>query len=505
MSLRFLPFRLDRPTIIVGLGVILFGIIMTDWSLIKATVYDGYSADLGNMWQSVWNLGHGYGWVFTHPISGDQLPRLAIHADYLLLGYLPWVFWDTGWKIMLATQAIGVSLAAWALYWLGRRIHGHATIAAMLAIAYLSAGSVQFPTLWQYHSVLLVPTFLLAMTEGMVARRRPWMAWLWFGLALVSVEQVGLVAGPLMAWLWWHEGQRRRAWASLIIGWTWSWLHFGLIIPFFRPDMLGPHLLLESYYPLADAGSITAWSQILSPQWLTARLWQSRHLVSSVLLLLPFGGLALAHPLILLAAIAILPFWLADLPTAYTLMYQHHVLTLPILALATCFGIQFILQRLRPFRPWVSRWLAVWLMMCGFLATRSFSLFPWTRIDLTAWRLTDPDLPALAKQIQKLPSTATVAHNPGMEPQARSFRVSWQMPRGAAQADYLIFYQPRLRIVARNTRTKRLADQSRELQAFVQVTAAWKRVASYRRGAIYQRQRPLTDREREEMIQAMGG
>src|SRR5690349_19849557 len=64
--------------------------------------------DLGNMDQVLWNSLHGRWFVMTDPLSAVHQVRTAVHADFLLLAYLPfYALWPDP-RLIVVVQAVAV-------------------------------------------------------------------------------------------------------------------------------------------------------------------------------------------------------------------------------------------------------------------------------------------------------------------------------------------------------------------------------------------------------------
>ena len=101
---------------------------MAVWAVaLFAVVHDGYSTyrfgrfDFGNMIQAVWSTSHGRVLETTDGANGEQVSRLASHADPFLALLSPlWMLWPSPLVLALA-QIVVVSLGALPVFWLGRK------------------------------------------------------------------------------------------------------------------------------------------------------------------------------------------------------------------------------------------------------------------------------------------------------------------------------------------------------------------------------------------------
>ncbi|MBI2984841.1 MAG: DUF2079 domain-containing protein [Candidatus Kerfeldbacteria bacterium] len=430
--------QLAVAAVITAIG--LFALYFSWLSIRRAAVYDAQSHDLANMWQTVWNVAHGQGFSFTHQEWGINTPRLAVHADYLLMAFAPLVrIWPRP-ELLLVSQAAVAGAGAWFVYRLARRRLGRPTTAVILAISYLFYGPLQTAVTYQFHAITLAPTFILGLVEAVVSGRRVWVFWLWLVLLLITKEQVGFIVGPLSWWLWWRRGRRALAWTSLGLAWVYSAAHFFFIIPSQAPN--GQHFVLQFYYGDLGSGLIAQMTSIFNPAtWLDR--FGPREFASALYLLVPIGFLPLFSPWMVFAFLALVPHWLAQGWTPSSVLYHNHVLAIPFLWLGAMHGWERI-QRWWPamFRhrpPVVTGYLVLWVVVGSTL----IGLLPWSRTFDSAYLLRDPELAVVRRKKEEfIRPTDRVAYSRGLALLMKDRQTAWFLPRGAQQADVVALYKP---------------------------------------------------------------
>ena len=96
-------------------GFFVLGVAAVLWSIASirvAEVFTAHAQDTGNMWQTMWNVAHGHGFTMTFSNTGEQISRLAIHADYLLVLLAP-LSWFATSDALVVLQALAVVAGAW--------------------------------------------------------------------------------------------------------------------------------------------------------------------------------------------------------------------------------------------------------------------------------------------------------------------------------------------------------------------------------------------------------
>jgi uncharacterized membrane protein len=188
--------------------------------------------DLGNMVQAVWSTAHGRP-LETTLGTGEQVSRLAAHADPILVALAPlWLLAPS--PLTLAAVQIGAcALGALPVFWLGRRHLGCQNAALLLALAYLSYPWLIWTALDAMHPVTLaIPIFLYAIWFLDVDR-------LWaFAVCAVLVagtgELMGLALAGLGIWYWLARGRRRAGLIIAAAGLAWTVVAVKVIIPIFQ-------------------------------------------------------------------------------------------------------------------------------------------------------------------------------------------------------------------------------------------------------------------------------
>ena len=151
---------------------------MAAWSCaLFVVVRDGYESfrigrfDFGNMVQAVWSTVDGRLLETTDGATGEQMSRLSVHVDPLLVLLTPlWIVWPSPLVLALA-QIVVVSLGALPVFWLGRRHLGSERAAALLALGYLAYPWVVTSAASAIHPVTFAVPFALYLR--LVSRYEP--------------------------------------------------------------------------------------------------------------------------------------------------------------------------------------------------------------------------------------------------------------------------------------------------------------------------------------------
>ncbi len=379
--------RINLITLIV---VMLVGLYSGGFGLLAARAYDAHESggafDLGNYAQALWHAARGEGLrLTTVPEFGST--RFAMHVEptlfllaplYAVAGYDP--------RFLLWFQAAFVGLGGIPLYALARRRLTHDWAALGVVLAYFLLPALESVTLFDFHTVGLMPTLVLAgcyfLDHALTTpsdRRGLWwdralcgriemdvevqtkwlpvlLSSLCFGLALSTKEDVPLHLFLFGLYLMllrkrWHLGGIMSLTSAI-----WFYVAVFLIIPAARPD--GGHSPYLGFF--SRLGSTPA--EILGSPLRAPGVWlelltapDTLHGVGMLTIpfaLTPFLGL----PFLIIAAPTFAIALFSSNPLMHRLETYHYAApAIPFVALAAVEGIARLASGLEQILPLRSR------------------------------------------------------------------------------------------------------------------------------------------------------
>lgn len=339
---------LRRPSVIVWVAIGLFVLFFGSANWFRQVNLHTAQFDMGNMDQILWHSLHGNWFHFTDPAHPVNVARVAYHADYLLLSYLPFYALFPDPRTPLLLQVLAVASGAIPLFWLARKkIGGDA--AALLSALYLLYPTLGWATIFDVHAVVLtMPIFLWAWWA---ATERQW--WFYYPLILLAVlakEEVGVIVAAMGLYWIWRPGYRIMGMITIVIGLGWSALMLGWAIPNARH--VPGHFALEYYAYLGGNYSEVLKNIIFHPQLILDRLysWDAFSMLKT--LLLPVGLVAiLGLPVLLVAAPAFLINLLSTNSAQHTIYFHYLTTIVPFVFLASTEGLAFARRCLRAWKP----------------------------------------------------------------------------------------------------------------------------------------------------------
>lgn len=322
--------------------IFLIGLYTTYFSAISILRYDHFYTgkfDLGNMAQTVWNTSQGRIFEITDPNGTATVSRLAFHADFLLVLLAPfyWIWSDP--RMLLIIQTVVVACGAYFVFLIAKDVIKNKNIAFVLAFAYLINPSVERANIYDFHSVTLATTFLLATYYFL--RKKQYVGFGIFALlAAISKEQVWVIIalfGILV--FFWHK--KRVLGTSIFI---FSLAMFYFFVSYAIPHSLGSnHFALSYYAEFGDSPADVIKAMIFSPDKVLQLVLQESRLEYLHQLFSPLGYLPVLTPWFLIFAgpdFAIN--LLSNNAQLHQIYYQYTATITPFLFLGAIYGIRYI-------------------------------------------------------------------------------------------------------------------------------------------------------------------
>src|SRR3989304_5843101 len=148
--------------IVLVILTIIYNIYFIYASFLRYENFYAGKFDLGNMVQTVWNTAHSNIFRLTDPNATREVSRLAFHSDFILILFAPfYLLWEDP-RMLLLIQTVVVAFGGIFVFLIANHILKNKNISLVLALAYFINPGVNFSNLYDFHSVTLSTTFLLA-------------------------------------------------------------------------------------------------------------------------------------------------------------------------------------------------------------------------------------------------------------------------------------------------------------------------------------------------------
>lgn len=347
----------NKYKILLWVLIIVYSIYFSFFTILRyKTLYASYF-DLGIMHQTVHNTFKAIvnqDWnrllELTNPNGPEQIKRMGIHNDLLLVLLAPFYFIHDGPETLLVIQSIVLALGAWAIFNIAIQIFGklkHAQLLSFIfAFAYLMYTPMQRANIFEFHSVALSTAFLLFMFHFWL-RSRYYLSFIFFALSLLTKEQVALTTlfFGLYSYFFPDPKEKVRGKYGLVLAaisliwFSWS-IHY--IIPHFRGSK---HFALSYYGDFGETPIGVIIGIVDHPYSVIKYVFQIDSLRYFFFLLGPLGFLSIFSPIQLLIS---LPEFainiLSNDPHMKNIIFHYTAVIQPFIFVSAIYGVERIIK-----------------------------------------------------------------------------------------------------------------------------------------------------------------
>jgi uncharacterized membrane protein len=323
---------------VVYAGVAAYAVLFALGAVLHYSIFEMARFDLGNMVQAIWNTLHGH-FLETTTLSGHQHNRLGFHVDPFLILFAPLIWIPASGAILLVLQAVAVASGALPVFWLARKHLDSSRAGAMFAFAYLLYPATQFNAYTigdGFHPVsFALPLILYAIwfldEDRLVAFSVVAL------LAFTTKEELPLAVGCLGIWYAIRKGHRLFGFGVFATGLAVTLFNFLWVIPHFAPG--GVNAFAGRYAAVGGTPRGIVHKLFTDPGAFLHAVASGHKLAYVLLLFLPFLGIWLLEPLLLLGAVPDLAInLLSSNGNQTTVEFQYTAAIVPFIVAASIFG-----------------------------------------------------------------------------------------------------------------------------------------------------------------------
>lgn len=213
--------RRHLPEVLLGIFVVAYSIYFSLLTIKRAEKLYAHYFDLGIMHQTVYNTYKAIQTVdpsrileLTDPHNTtEQVKRMAIHNDIFLALLAPFYFIHAGFETILVIQTVVLAIGAVFVFLIARKVLKEVPYAQWLAlifsVSYLLYPPMQKANKFDFHSVTLATTFLLAMFYYLLDKKYT-KSFIFFILSLLTKEQVGMTTGFFGLYILYEQYKHHR-------------------------------------------------------------------------------------------------------------------------------------------------------------------------------------------------------------------------------------------------------------------------------------------------------
>src|SRR3989338_1315649 len=351
-----------KELILLSSMILLFVSFFSYYGIKRHQVYLSEYYDLGIMDQTVYNTSRGRILQLTDPTGFTTINRLAIHADVFLAVLAPLYWLYSGPVTLIILQVFTVALGSVFIYFLSKEILKSKIVSLGLVFLYLMYLPLQWSVIFDFHSVTLTTTFILAFFFFLVKRR--YLFSLFFAaLAIISKEQVAVTI--ILMSVYFYLIRREKKFSIYLIFMSVIWLvsFFFVFLPLFRQNS---HFALSRYQYLGTG--INAFVIILQKIFHIATVTYLWKIFS------PLAFLPLLSPFILFAMPDLLINILSDNANMQNILHHYTAVLTPVFFISAIYGIKFLIKR---FENKIN-YLWIILVIALFFASYKYSPLPYS-------------------------------------------------------------------------------------------------------------------------------
>lgn len=327
-SLKFLKdhWLVDAAVVLMTAIFIIAGILV---SLNRYWQYETFYYNFGVFDEAIWHVSRFQPPIIEHLLVGGKT-ILADHFDLSILLLAP-LFWFTDKsEVLLIVQALFAGLAGFVIYRIGIEVLKDKFVALSIAACYFFFVGIQNAVITDFQE-LTIMTLPITLTFLFIVKKKIKLFWIFFLLTLGFKEVTFLLGIGIAIFLFFYNKKwRRHALAVLIVSSLWGYLAMKVFIPYFSG---GIYLHMPD---LAEGvtGKVNAMADIpVKRQTLYFSFLQ-------------FGFLPFFAPGMWFAILQdyVMRFLPKYTTTYWTLGLHYNAVVSPLLAIASIFGLNFLLK-----------------------------------------------------------------------------------------------------------------------------------------------------------------
>lgn len=426
--------KLDPYFLIIVALSSLYLLYFTSFTSMKHETFLSGRFDLGNMSQTVWNTAHGKIFLLTNPDGIQQISRLGVHSDFLLILFAPFYLIWADPRVLLFIQSLTLASGGVFVYLIARKILQDNKLSLLLGASFLLNFWVHEENNFDFHAVVLATGLLLGASYFLLKKKYILFS-LFLALSVLTKENVFLIAAMFGLYFVFIE-KKRAVGAILAIA---SFVIFFYLTSVAIPNARGTdHFALSYYAYLGDSPGEVIKNVFLKPGTILSHIFTFSTFQYLHALLIPTGYLALLSPLALvLAAPDLAISILSNNPNLRSYQYHYGALIIPFVYLSTIYGVKFIIKRYNG--KYTKRAISYYLLAMMVLSLFLYSPLPGMK-DADYRPFKDTQSSKIKDYISIIPENASVSSSNNVGAHLSHRDEIYVIPHAISSADYVVLY-----------------------------------------------------------------
>lgn len=398
--------------------------------------------DLGNMTQTVWNTSRGNFFMLTNPDGTQNLSRLAIHSDFILIFFSPFYWIWSSPEVLLIGQSLILAFSGIFVYLISLHILKNKNLSLVLSISFYLNFWLHEENIFDFHAVTLATTFLLA-TFFFLLKKNYKLFFVFLFLSVITKENIFLIASIFGLYMI-LKTEKKIIGISLAI---FSFLMFFFLSSYAISNARGQsHFALGSYEYLGNSAEEVVKNIFLKPDIVFGQLYNFSTLEYLNYHLAPTGYLALLSPIYLVFTIPEAAIYLLSSNFEYR-SYQYHfgAAMLPFIYIATIYSIKFLNKKFN--NTLLPKFLPYYIGFASVFMFYNFS--PVVGMKQADNNIFEQNNAWVLQELKIIPETSSVAssNNVGAHLSHRDY--IYVVPFGMDRADYIVLYEEKPEIISK--------------------------------------------------------
>ncbi|OGH12017.1 MAG: hypothetical protein A2857_03690 [Candidatus Levybacteria bacterium RIFCSPHIGHO2_01_FULL_36_15] len=391
--------------------------------------------DLGNMDQTIWNTINGRIFLLTNPDHINIISRLAIHADFLLILLSPlYLLWQDP-RVLLFTQTLVLGIGAIYLYALGKDILKNKNLALAFSISYLLNPYLQKQNLFDFHSVSLATTFLLA-SFYYLNKNRYFAFIITIILSVLTKENIYLVASLYGIYIIFSKKKKAGIFLTAL-----SVLVFTFLVTKLIPQARGgsDHFALSYFGEFGSTPFEILKNIFLEPLKTIGVIATNENINYIINLFIPVGFLSVFSPLyIVFSSPDLLLNILSNNQNLKSNNFHYAAAIIPFIFISAIYGAKKILSL--KLKIMSKKTLFYFLLIMAIFSTWQYGVLPGSKnpaLEIYTRRQSDRDI--IEQFLHKIPSNLSIAATNNLGAHLSHREKIYTIPIGIDQADVILF------------------------------------------------------------------
>jgi uncharacterized membrane protein len=221
--------------LILGLSIVLYIVLFTYLSFSQHDGLKTQMNDLGNMSQPIYNTTQGKFMFSSNYIIAEkyELVRFGIHANFILLLFVPIYYFLADPKVLLFTQTLLIGLGAYPLYLLSKCVFKKSNYTLLVfPLAYLINPMVHDVNLYDFHPVAVAMPLIIFAFYFLYTKK--YMLFYLFAFFLsITNEDMPLIVAMMGIYMFFAQKERFRGLVVFLIAAIYFFVTVQFIMPYF--------------------------------------------------------------------------------------------------------------------------------------------------------------------------------------------------------------------------------------------------------------------------------